>query len=138
MGENLSRLDQITKGVSDRTGLSQSQVAQIAFGASGILGFQHLIAGAKVQANAGKNYQSSLSADQQKVLGTMTNDQIAEFKQFGDRVSRDSSIMNVIASDSREAKEMSSRLATATSRAERADATFAERTAICRKTFLCP
>ena len=66
-------------------------------------------------------------------MGTLTNDQFAEFKQFGDRVSRDSSIMNVIASDSREAKEMSSRLATATSRSERADATFAERTAFAER-----
>src|SRR5918996_2252595 len=39
LGDNLSRLDQITKGVSDRTGLTQAQVAQIAFGASGHVGF---------------------------------------------------------------------------------------------------
>ena len=133
MGENLNRLDQITKGVSDRTGLTQAQVAQIAFGASGHLGVSTPIAGAEVNAKAGKSYQSSLSADQQKILGAMTSDQIAEFKQFGDRVSRDTSIMNVIASDSREGSDMSSRLTTATSRAERADATFAERTAFAER-----
>ena len=80
-----------------------------------------------------KTINPALSADRQKVLGTLTNDQFAEFKQFGDRVSRDSSVMNVIASDSREAEEMSSRLATATSRSERADATFAERTAFAER-----
>lgn len=133
MGENLNHLDQVTKGVSDRTGISQSQVAQIAFGASGYLGASTPIAGAKVQASADKSYQSSLSADQQKVLGAMTSDQIAEFKQFGDRVSRDTNIMNVIASDSREAIDMSSRLATATSRTSRADAAFAERTAFAER-----
>ena len=68
MGENLNRLDQITKGVSDRTGLTQAQVAQIAFGASGHLGVSTPIAGAEVNAKAGKSYQSSLSADQQKIL----------------------------------------------------------------------
>ena len=132
-GENLSRLDQITKGVSDRTGLSQSQVAQIAFGAAGHLGGSTPLVGAKVQASADKSYQSSLSADQQKVLGAMTNDQIAEFKQFGDRVSRDSSFVNAIGTDSKEAKDISSRLATAISKVERADATFAQRTAFAER-----
>ncbi|MDB5926234.1 MAG: hypothetical protein JWN13_5170, partial [Betaproteobacteria bacterium] len=129
LGENLSRLDQITKGVSHRTDLTQAQVAQIAFGASGYLGVSTPFAGARMNANAGKSYQSSLSADQQKVLGVLTSDELSEFKQFGDRISRDSSLINAIASDSREAKEMSSRFATATSRSERADATFAQRTA---------
>lgn len=132
-GENLNRLDQITKGVSDRTGLSQSQVAQIAFGASAHLGGSTSLVGAKVQAGADKSYQSSLSADQQKVLGTMTSDQIAEFKQFGDRVSRDSSFANAIGSDAKEAKDISSRLATAVSKAERAEASFAERMAFAER-----
>lgn len=132
-GENLNRLDQITKGVADRTGLSQSQVAQIAFGAAGHAGVSTPLAGAEIKANAGKIYQSGLTDEQQKVLGAMTNDQIAEFKQFGDRVSRDSSFISAIGSDSREAKEMSSRLATATSRSERADATLAQRTAFAER-----
>jgi conjugal transfer mating pair stabilization protein TraG len=72
-----------------------------------------------------------LSAAQQKVLNSLTQEQIAEFKQFGDRVSRDSSVVSSFASDSREAQEMSSRLATTTSRAERADAD------LCRKNGLC-
>lgn len=132
-GENLSRLDQISQGISDRTGLSQSQVAQIAFGAAGHIGVNTSIAGAQVQASASKNFQSGVSADQQKVLGSMTADQIAEFKQFGDRVSRDASFVNSIGVDSREAKDLSSRLATATSRSERADASLAQRTAFAER-----
>jgi len=128
MGETLNRLDQISKNVADSTGLTQSQVAQIAFGAAGHLGINTPIAGAELQARAGKNYMSGLSAAQQKVLNSLTQEQIAEFKQFGDRVSRDSSVINSFANDSREAEEMSSRLAGAVSRSERADATFAERT----------
>ncbi|HEX7646096.1 MAG TPA: conjugal transfer protein TraG N-terminal domain-containing protein, partial [Noviherbaspirillum sp.] len=76
-GENLNHLDQITKGIADRTGLSQSQVAQIAFGAAGHLGLSTSLAGAEIKANAGKTYLSTLSGEQQKVLGAMTADQIA-------------------------------------------------------------
>ena len=133
LGENLSRLDQITKGVSDRTGLTQAQVAQIAFGAAGHLGVSTAVAGARAQANAGKHYQSALSSTQQKVLSELTQDQVAEFKQFGDRVSRDSSFMNVISADSREATETASRLATTTSRAERAEAAYVERAAFAER-----
>ncbi|MFY9328724.1 MAG: conjugal transfer protein TraG N-terminal domain-containing protein, partial [Georgfuchsia sp.] len=133
MGETLNRLDQISKNVANSTGLTQSQVAQIAFGAAGHFGINTTVAGADLQAKAGKNYSSGLSASQQKVLNSLTQEQIAEFKQFGDRVSRDSSIISSFASDSREAQEMSSRLSTARSKTERADATFAERTAFAER-----
>ncbi|MDP1693708.1 MAG: conjugal transfer protein TraG N-terminal domain-containing protein [Burkholderiaceae bacterium] len=127
LGATMSRLDQITKSVADSTGLSQSQVASIAFGASAHLGLNTLVAGASIQGNAGKSYQSGLSEEQRKVLGSMTNEQIAEFKQFGDRVSRDTSFATAVSDDSREAKELASRLSATTSRAQRAEATFAER-----------
>lgn len=127
LGQSLTRLDQIAKGVSERTGLSQAQVAQIAFGANASLGISTPIASARAQASADKKYQSGISNDEQKVLSAMTSEQLAEFKQFGDRVSRDSSLLNVIASDSREGREMSSRLATITSQAERTEATYSQR-----------
>ena len=133
MGETLNRLDQISKSVAGSTGLTQSQVAQIAFGASGHLGVNTAVAGAEIQARGGKNYSSGVSAAQQKVLNTMTQEQIAEFKQFGDRVSRDASVVDSFASDSREGQEMSSRLSSTTSRAKRADATFSERTAFAER-----
>jgi conjugal transfer mating pair stabilization protein TraG len=85
------------------------------------------VAGASIQGNAGKSYQTGLSEEQRKVLGSMTNEQIAEFKQFGDRVSRDTTFITAASDDSRESKELASRLSTATSRAQRAEATFAER-----------
>ncbi len=132
-GETLNRLDQISNNVAKSTGLSQSQVAQIAFGAAGHLGLNALGNGAEVQARAGKNYSSGLSANEQKVLNNLTQEQIAEFKQFGDRVSRDSSVVSSFANDAREAQEISSRLATTQSRAERADASFAERTAFAER-----
>lgn len=67
------------------------------------------------------------------VLGTMTNEQIAEFKQFGDRVSRDASFITAVADDSREGRELASRLSTTTSRAQRAEASFAERNTLAER-----
>jgi len=114
--------------VADSTGLSQSQVASIAFGASGRLGLDAGFAGASVHANGGKAYQSSLTADERKVLSVMSSEQLAEFKQFGDRVSRDASFMSAVSNDSREGRDMASRLASTTARSERAEASLAERT----------
>ena len=127
-GETLNRLDQITKSIANATGLSQAQVARIALGASAHLGLSTPFAGVQGNASADKSYSSSLSAEERKVIGSMTNEQIAEFKQFGDRVSRDKSFATLIASDARDIRDMSSRLAATTSRSERADANLAERT----------
>jgi conjugal transfer mating pair stabilization protein TraG len=129
MGVTLNRLDQISRGVAESTGLSQSQVATIALGAAGRLGMDVGVASATVNASGGKAYQSSLTADERKVLGAMSNEQLTEFKQFGDRVSRDATFMNAIASDSREARDMTSRLTSMKARTDRSEANLAERTA---------
>ena len=133
MGETLNRLDQISKSVADSTGLSQSQVASIAFGASGYLGLNAGAVGGRLNASADKSYLSGLSAQEQKVLGSMSSEQLAEFKQFGDRVSRDASFMNMIANDSREAHDMTARLASTHARSERAEASLADRTAFAER-----
>ena len=136
MGETLNRLDQISRGVADSTGLSQSQVATIALGAAGRLGMDVGVASATVNASGSKAYQSSLTADERKVLGAMSNEQLTEFKRFGDRVSRDATFMNAIASDSREARDMTSRLTSMKARTDRSEASLAERTAFIRN--VCP
>ena len=133
LGETLTRLDQITKSVADNTGLTQSQVARIAFGASGRLGFNAGVAGAQVDASADKAYMSGLSAEQRKVIGSMTSDQIAEFKQFGDRVSRDATLVSAMSDDARQARELGSRLATTASRAQQAQASYGERSALAER-----
>lgn len=132
-GETLNRLDQIAKGVANTTGLSQAQVASIAFGVSGRLGLDSGHAGASVHANGGKTYQSSLTADERKVLSSMSSEQLADFKQFGDKVSRDASFMSLVTNDSREASDMTSRLASTNARSERAEANLAERTAFAER-----
>jgi conjugal transfer mating pair stabilization protein TraG len=130
MGETLNRLDQITQSVADTMGLSQSQVANIAFGAAGHLGFNTPIGGGGANAVVNRNYLTGLSALEQKVLGSMSSEQLADFKQFGDRVSRDTSFASLVASDAREAREMSSRLSSTATRSERADASLSERMAM--------
>jgi conjugal transfer mating pair stabilization protein TraG len=126
-GETLNQVDQITKNLAANTGLSQSQVANIALGASGYVGINGGFAGAQLNAAANKSYLSSLSAQEQKVLGNMSNEQIATLKQFGDRVSRDSSFMEMISNDARETQDMAARLASTASRSERTTASLTER-----------
>ncbi|AEF88709.1 TraG domain-containing protein [Delftia sp. Cs1-4] len=132
-GETLNRLDQISKSVADSTGLTQSQVARIALGASGHLGVNTPIAGLSGNAAADKSYASSLSAEERKVIGSMTSNQLAEFKQFGDRMSRDRSFMSVVASDAREAQDLAARLSASTARSERADASLSERSSFAER-----
>ncbi|MFT3815746.1 MAG: conjugal transfer protein TraG N-terminal domain-containing protein [Acidovorax sp.] len=132
-GETLNRLDQISKSVADSTGLTQSQVARIALGASGHLVVNTPLARLSGNAVADKNYSSNLTAAEQKALASMSNEQIADFKQFGDRASRDRSFMSIVASDSREAQDLSARLAATTARSERADASLSERSAFAER-----
>jgi len=132
-GETLNRLDQITRSVAATTGLSQSQVASVAFGAAARLGLSSPVAGASLNTNAAKTYQAGLTADERKILGAMSSEQVAEFRQFGDRVSRDTSFSDAVGSDSREARDLASRLSTATARATRADAVYAERQSLAER-----
>ena len=132
-GETLNRLDQITKSVASSTGLAQSQVARIALGASGKLGISTPVAGLQGTAVADKNYSSSLSAEERRVIGSMSSEQLAEFRQFGDRASRDKSFASVVASDTREAQDLATRLSSTTARSERADASLADRSAFAER-----
>lgn len=133
MGETLNEMNQITKSVAENTGLSQAQVARIAFGAAGHVGINTGFAGGQLRASAEKSYLSSLSLQEQKALASMSGEQLVAFKQFGDRVSRDSSFLNAVSSDSRDAHEMSSRLASTVARSERAEASLAERTSFAER-----
>ncbi|WP_418319580.1 conjugal transfer protein TraG N-terminal domain-containing protein [Piscinibacter sakaiensis] len=129
LGETLNRLDQISKSVSNATGLSQAQVARIALGSSSQLGLSTPLVGLQGNATAGKDYSAGLSKSEHLALGTLTSEQMAEFKQFGDRVSRDKGLVNSIASDAREASEIAARLASTSARSVRADASLSERSA---------
>ena len=115
VGDSLNRLDQVIQTVSEHTGLSQAQVARIAFGGSAHAGLNARIVGGEVHANADKTYQSSLSVLEQKALASMSSEQLAAFKQFGDRVP-DTSFLQAISRDEREARETAARLGSTQSR----------------------
>ena len=133
LGQTLNRLDQITKSVAASTGLTQSQVARIAIGAAGQAGIDTRFVGARLNASADKTYLSGLSADERKVLSTLSTEQLSEFKQFGDRVSRDESFANLVATDSREVRELASRLSATNARSARADSSLADHTALAER-----
>jgi conjugal transfer mating pair stabilization protein TraG len=126
-GETLNQMDQVVQTVSKSTGLSQSQVARLAFGASAHVGVDFKFVGGKLQASGDKSYLAGLSAQEQKALSSMSGEQLMAFKQFGDRVSRDTGFLQAISSDASEAREMSARLNTTQSRSERADAALSDR-----------
>jgi len=127
MGETLNKLDQVVQTVSQSTGLSQAQVARLAFGAAAHVGADAKLIGGRLQASGDKSYLSSLSAQEQKALASLTGDQLVAFKQFGDRVSKDTSYVQAVSSDASEAREMSSRLNTTRGRSERAEAALSDR-----------
>ena len=132
-GETLNRLDQITQSIASTTGLSQAQVARIALGASAHLGLSTPVAGAQGNVSADKSYTAGLSAAEQKALASLSSEQLAEFKQFGDRISRDRSFATLVASNASEGRDIASRLSATTSRTERADASLQERTAFAER-----
>ncbi len=126
-GETLNRLDQISKSVSNSTGLTQTQVARIALGATGRLGLSTPVLSAQGSTNADKSYASGLSKTEQKALASLTSEQLSDFKQFGDRASQDTGFVRTIASDAREANDLTARLSSTLARSERADASLSER-----------
>jgi conjugal transfer mating pair stabilization protein TraG len=133
VGQALSNLSQIARSVSDTTNVAQSQVAQIAFGAAATGGvraatpFAGAYADVSVSAKGGKSYSSQAGTAEQKVLNALTQDQISAFKQFGDRVARDTSLVHSMVGDEKEATELSARLSATTANAERAEAAYSER-----------
>lgn len=133
LGDTLNKMDQVVQTVAQSTGLSQVQVARLAFGAVGHAGFNGGVFGGQIRASGDKTYQSGLTAQEQKALSSLTGEQLVAFKQFGDRVSRDSSLVQAISSDAREAREMSARLNSTQARSERADATLSDRTSFAER-----
>lgn len=141
IGRAASHLDEISRQVSERTGLDRSEVQALAFKLSaslgGSLGVGGAIGGVGVSAGAtassGKNYTSALTQSEQKVLASMSHDDLSEFKRFSDRVSRDTSVLQAFGNDEQRGTELAARLATATGRVERADRAYVERQAIAER-----
>lgn len=133
IGDTLNKMDQVVQSVAQSTGLSQAQVARLAFGAAAQIGIKTGVFNGGLQAGLDRSYQSSLSAQEQKALGSLSGEQLVTFQQFGDRISRDSSLVQAISSNASEADAMSARLSSTQARSERADASLADRTSFAER-----
>ena len=133
LGESLNRLDQISRTIGEATGLNQTQVARVALGASIQAGLRTPFGGVQGSGTVDKSYTAGLSAAEQNALASMSSEQIAAFKQFGDKSTQDRSFVHVIAADAREAQDLSARLSSSAARSERAGASLSERTAFAER-----
>jgi conjugal transfer mating pair stabilization protein TraG len=100
-------------------------------GGIGTPGISPIKAGAT--GSAGKSYNSNLTEQEQKVATQLTNEQLREFRSFADRATRDQSFVRVIGRDARDGQDLASRLSTATSRVESAQAIYSERQAVANR-----
>lgn len=134
LGQSADRLRGISEQVSKVTGLTTSQVADIAFRLSGGVGLPGISPlKADASGSAGKAYRSDLSDQEQKVAGQLTNDQLREFRSFANRATRAQSFTRALVADSRDGQELASRLASATSRVESAQSVYSERQAVAER-----
>ena len=134
LGKSADSLRTISEQVAKSTGLSSSQVSQIAFQLSGGIGTPGISPiRANASGNAGKSYSSNLTEQQQKVASELTNDQLRQFRSFADRATRDQTFASALGAESREGRELASRLSTATTRVDSAQSVFAERQAVAKR-----
>lgn len=135
IGRAASHLDDLSRQIASKTGLDQSTAQTLAFklaaSLSGGVGLGTSKGGIGINASAGanadKSYRTTLTQSEQKVLASVSRDDLSEFKRFADRVSRDTSVVLAFGDDDRHGTELASRLATATGRTERADRAYAEK-----------
>jgi len=134
VGKSADRIAQLSKQVATTTGLTAGQVQQIAFQLStglGTPGMSPVKVG--VNASGGKTYSSTLTEAEQKVQTALGTEGLREFKSFGDRATRDTAFLRAISSETREGSELASRLSSATSRVESAQAAYAKRQAVAER-----
>ncbi len=134
LGKSADSLRTISEQVAKSTGLSSSQVSQIAFQLSGGIGTPGMSPiRANASGNAGKSYNSNLTEQEQKVASELTSDQLRQFRSFADRATRDQTFARAFGTESREGQELASRLSNATTRVNSAQSVYAERQAVANR-----
>jgi conjugal transfer mating pair stabilization protein TraG len=127
VAKDLSDVNRAAEDIAARSGATQAQVARALMH----VGLGNAIA--PVGGAVDKSFQSQLSQDDQKILTYATSQQISAVKRFGDRVTRDRSFVSSIATDDREANELTARLTSTAARSSRAEANYAERVAVAQR-----
>ncbi|MBY0239991.1 MAG: conjugal transfer protein TraG N-terminal domain-containing protein [Burkholderiaceae bacterium] len=135
VGERAGALMQVAKSVAASTGASERQVASVAFGGSSHLGIglpsrlkslSPVDGGGRVFADGGKDYSASVQKQDQRIESALTSEDKAKFKEFADMLSKNTSSVVSLVSDSRHGKEIAARLSQSVARSERADASLRE------------
>lgn len=136
LGRSADQLKLLSTQASKSTGLSGSQVQQIAFNLAAGLntpGKGMLPVRAEAGGSVGKTYAGNLTKSEQEVLSALGSDGVRAFKQFGDRASKDTSFLRSIATESRDGQELASRLSATTSRVESAQAALSQREGVAER-----
>jgi conjugal transfer mating pair stabilization protein TraG len=135
LGKSADHLATLSQQVARSTGLSMEQVQTIAFGLSLGLGTPDAWSPVKagVKASADKAYSSGLTESEQKVQSALGSDGLREFKQFGDRVTRDKTFVRALASENQDGSEIAARLVTTTARLESAQAALSQREGVAER-----
>ena len=129
LGKSADSLRTISEQVAKSTGLSSSQVSQIAFQFSGgVSAFQASArSGRTPQATAGKSYSNQL--DWARAEGCALSSQTISSEAVSiirGPCDRDQTFASALGTEDREGQELASRLSTATTRVESAQSVYAE------------
>ena len=136
IGQQANQIDSISKSVAQATGMSSSQVQKVGFGWAASFGIPAIPMSplkAGVSQSLDKAYTSGLSADERKIRGAMSTEQLQAFKSFSDRVTRDTSYQSSLTAEGREGHDLASRLASTTSRLESSQSNFAQRQSLAER-----
>lgn len=136
LGQTADQLKILSKQTAAATGVTESQVQQIAFRlAFGVNtpGKGILPGKLEVGASGGKTYSGQLTKNEQAIASALGSEGLRQFKQFGDRASKDESFLQTISNESKGGRELASRLTETTSRVESTQATLAQREAVAER-----
>jgi conjugal transfer mating pair stabilization protein TraG len=123
--KQLSQLATVANSVGNEFGVSSNSVAN--------LGIRAGLAAGGLGLAGGKSFQDGLSEADKKIVSSLSQESINDFKRFGDRVTRDQGFVRALVGDQNEANRMSAQLAERTSRAHRAEAVLSDRVGVAQR-----
>ncbi|SDA53858.1 MULTISPECIES: conjugal transfer protein TraG N-terminal domain-containing protein [unclassified Janthinobacterium] len=126
-GQRTNELRQVAENVAKATGATEQQVATVAFG--GAVEFKPGIPGVGsvgISARGAKDYVASIDQQLKEIKNKLSSEEVTKFKEWGEMLAKNTSLLNSVISDHRNGQEIAARLTNSVSRSERADATLRE------------
>lgn len=124
-GAGFNKLVSRAETVANDLQVSSGQVASV--------GIRAGLAESGVALAGGKSFQDGLSEIDRKIYNRLSSEDKRDFKNFGDRVTRDQSFVSALSGDQNEANSLSAQLAKRTSRAERAETVLNDRVGVAQR-----